>query len=246
MLRALTAFGQNDMRSIRRDSLLLYVSLVPWIMVVLLRLLAEPLTVWLADSFSIDAVAYYPLVLGIAFIVEIPMLFGLVFGLLMLDERDDQTLTALQVTPVSLRGYLSYRLVTSFVFSVVYVLLLTPLTGLLPLAMLPMLVPVALVTSLLAPAVLLLLVTFAGSKLEGLALLKGIGILLVGPPLVGYFIGPTWHLLPGILPTYWPAAAYWAADTGGAAWPYLLAGTAYYALLLLWLGGRFQARLARQ
>lgn len=37
------------------------------------------------------------------------MVFGVVTGFLLLDERDDRTLTALQVTPLPLRAYIFYR-----------------------------------------------------------------------------------------------------------------------------------------
>jgi fluoroquinolone transport system permease protein len=90
----------------------------------------------------------------------------------------------------------------------------------------------------------LVMVVFASNKLEGLALMKGFGILLIGP-LAAYFITSDWQLLLGVLPTYWPARAYWAASSGGMGWPFLLIGLAYYVLLLAWLLRRFRARLER-
>jgi fluoroquinolone transport system permease protein len=42
-------------------------------------------------------------------VVVMPALVGMVIGFLLLDQRDDQTLAALQVTPLTLNGYLIYR-----------------------------------------------------------------------------------------------------------------------------------------
>jgi fluoroquinolone transport system permease protein len=243
-MRALATFGMNDLRSIQRDSLMLYIVLVPLVIIPLVRLLIPGLTAWLLDSASFHLVPYYPLILSIFIVIQFPVLFGLVFGLLILDERDDNTLMALQVTPVSMDGYLLYRIGMACAFSVLYVLLLAPLSGLMDIALLPMLVPVALVASLLAPLVLMVLVVFASNKLEGLALMKGLGILFLGP-IAAFFIESNLQLLLGILPTYWVAKAFWMVSAGenGAGW-YMLVGTAYYVLLLAWMGQRFRGRLA--
>jgi fluoroquinolone transport system permease protein len=106
-----------------------------------------------------------------------------------------------------------------------------------------MLVPVSLVASLLAPLELMVLVVFANNKLEGLALMKGLGILFLGP-IAAFFIESNWQLLLGVLPTYWPAKAFWMASAGeSGAFLYMLAGIAYYMLLLAWIGQRFRVRL---
>lgn len=242
-MRAMAAFALNDVRNIRRDSLMLYIVLVPWLMVLLLRLVVVPLTAWLNQQFSFDLTAYYMLILSVFLLIQLPFLFGLVIGLLVLDERDDDTLTALRVTPMSLERYTSYRLGEVFLFSLVYILITAPLSGLMPLALMPSLVVVALLAAMVGPALTLALATFAGNKLEGLALMKGLGIILMGP-LAAYFIASDWQLLMGVLPSYWPAKALWLASEGSTFWPHLLVGVAYHGALLAWLLRRFSARLA--
>jgi fluoroquinolone transport system permease protein len=244
-MKAILAFGKNDARNISRDSLLLYVIAIPWVMVVLTRLLVPALTTWLAEQVRFDLVPYYPLILSFFFVLEIPMLFGLVFGLLILDERDDNTLTALRVTPFSMTSYLLYRMMVASGLSIGYVLVLLPLTGMMDIGLLPATVPIAVLTGLLAPILALLLVSFASNKVEGLALMKASGILLLGP-LAAYFITSQWQLLLGILPGYWPAKAFWVASEGGNMWPYLIVGFVYYAVLIGWFQRRFQHNLAKR
>lgn len=245
MMRTIAAFGMTDLRSVRRDSLMVYMLVFPWLAVVLVRVFVPAITAWLANDYSFDLVPYYPLLLSFFFILEMPLLFGAVLGLLVLDERDADTLTALQVTPVSMTSYASYRIGVAMLLSVFYVLISLPLTGFMPLSLLPAVVPIALLSGLLAPFFALLLVSVASNKVEGMAVMKGFGIFMLGP-LVAYFVDPTWQVLVGLLPTFWPAKAFWVVSAGGGAWPYVVVGAIYNVLLLIWLLRRFQRKLYQQ
>lgn len=244
MIRAVTAFGKNDLKNVGRDSLLLQVMLIPFLFVVPVRLLVPPIESYLENSFGLDLAPYYPLILSFLFVLNIPLLFGAVTGFLILDERDDDTLTALRVTPVSMANYAGYRMVAAGLMSSLYILLTLPLTGLFPTSVLPDLVPVALVAGLFSVFIGLFLAAFASNKVEGLAFMKGVGWLMIGP-LVAYFVPRGWELLFGILPTYWPAKAFWVAGEGGNYWPYLFVGAVYTLLLVVLLLSQFQKRLSR-
>jgi fluoroquinolone transport system permease protein len=242
MLNILTAFGRNDIKSIRRDSLLFYVMLMPWIMLLLLRLIMPGLTTWLADAHDFDLLPYYPLILSFFFLIEFPVMFGVVMGLMVLDERDDDTLTALRVTPVPMASYATYRVGLAVLLSILHILLLLPLTGMLPLARIPPLLPTIVMGGFLSPVFALALLAFARNKVEGMAVMKGFGILMIGS-IAAYFVAPPWQLAFGMLPTYWPIKAFWIVSEGEASLPYVLAGAGYYALLLVVLLRRFQQQL---
>lgn len=241
-MRTALAFGKNDLINIRRDSLLLYAAVVPWLLLLLVRLLVPWLTGWLHESRGFDLVPYYPLILSFI-MMQLPMIVGVVMGLLVLDERDAGTITALRVTPLSMTSYALYRISVTFLYSMLTLLVLLPISGLVPMALIPALVPISLLASLLAPLFALLISAFASNKLEGLALMKGFGIMLLGP-LAAYFIQSDWQVLIGVLPTYWSASAYWIASEGGNFWPSLLAGLVYNSILLVWLLRRFQRKLS--
>ncbi|CAN5764211.1 multidrug ABC transporter permease [soil metagenome] len=240
-MAALRAFGMNDLKSVKRDPLLIYMLIIPPIMVVAVRLIVPRLTERLIASFDIDLIPYYPMLLSFFFVLQLPLLFGLMIGLLILDERDDDTLTALRVTPISMTGYALYRGGAAIILGTVYVIIALPLTGLMPSAVRPALLPVAILSGIMAPMFGLILATFASNKVEGLALMKALGIFLLGP-LAAYFIDSDWQVLLGILPTYWPAKAFWVASEGGNFWPYVLAGLAYNLGLLAVLLRRFRAQ----
>lgn len=239
MVRALRAFGTNDLRNVRRDPLLLTVTLAPLLAVALLRLVVPLVTAYLARAHGFDLTPYYPLLLSL-FLLGLPLGFGALAGFMVLDERDEDTLTALRVAPISLAGYAGYRIATAILLSFAYVLGCVSLTGLLPPELLPELLPSALLAGLCSPVAALLLASFAGNRVEGLALGKAFGVLVMGPLAAYFVVGSRWQLLFGILPTYWPARAFWTAAAGGSYWPYLLAGLAYNLLLTGLLLRRFQ------
>lgn len=241
-MAVLRAFGVNDLKSVRRESLLLYMLVIPPVMVVAVRLIIPAATDYATAGFGLDLVPYYPLLLSFFFVLQLPLVFGLLVGLLILDERDDDTLTALRVTPISMRGYALYRGGSAVLLSIFYVLVSLPLTGIMPEMLLPALLPIAVLSGLMAPACALTLATFAGNKVEGLALMKALGILLLGP-LAAYFVSSNWQLLFGLFPTYWAAKAFWVASEGGNFWPYFLAGAAYNLALIALLLRRFKEKV---
>jgi fluoroquinolone transport system permease protein len=232
----------NDLKSVRRDPLLVYMLIIPPLMVLLVRLILPRAADYLSEGIGFDLVPYYPMLLSFFFVLQIPFLFGLLVGLLVLDERDDDTLTALRVTPISMAGYALYRGGAAVFLSFGYVLITLPLSGLLPDSLLTAVAPVALLSGLMAPLVALILVGFAANKVEGLALIKGLAVFMLGP-LAAYFMDSTPQLLLGMVPTYWSVKAVWVAGEGGNFWPYIVVGLVYNLLLLILLLRRFETKV---
>ena len=97
----------------------------------------------------------------------------------------------------------------------------------------------------LAPLVALFLGAYAANKVQGFALQKALGVLLIAP-FIGTLLPMPWRLLIGLVPTYWPAALLWALqDRASYAWAVLAVGVVYQSILLLGLLRRFN-RLAYQ
>lgn len=241
-MKYLVTFGLNDLKNIRRDSLLIYLILVPWLLVLLVRLLLPEVTNWFVTEHGFDLIPYYPLVLSFFFILQIPFLSGLVFGFLLLDEKDERIFPALQVTPVSLKNYIIYRFIVAVTFTIIYVLATLAATGFMEYSLLPKVVPVALVAGLIAVLLILLLIVFANNKVEGLAITKAFGILLLGP-LAAFFVESKGQALLGILPTYWPAKAFWLISEGESAYLQLFIGAIYLLALIVILLKRFEKRI---
>lgn len=242
--KVLKSLGPIDIASVRRDPLLRWMIVAPIAMALLMRIAVPALTSALKPRANFDLTPYYPLVMGYFFVLLVPFLFGMVIGFLLLDERDDATLIALQVTPLSLNSYVIYRVAVPTLLSIVMVAISFPLTGLSDLGG-PEWLLVALGSALLAPLFALFLAAFAANKVQGFALMKGLGAVLL-LPMAAFFVRAPQQYLFGALPTYWPIKAYWLLDAGvGGSWPYLLIGIAFQLVLLALLLRRFNIMLHR-
>ncbi|MPY89056.1 MAG: hypothetical protein GEU99_14145 [Luteitalea sp.] len=164
---------------------------------------------------------------------------GTVVGFLLLDQRDDQTMTALLVTPLSLGDYLRYRLSGLMILSAAVGAVMVPLAGLTETTPLQV-VATAVTAAPLAPIYALFLGTFAANKVQGFALAKAVGVVL-WPCVVSYFVTGPWQSAFGLVPHYWPLKVFWLFDEGavGHALTHALIGVGWQAALLMLLVRRF-------
>lgn len=232
---ALRAWMRRDRLNVGRDPLLVQLLVAPTALVVLLQLTDGGLGTWIARSTGVQVADYRPLLTSFLLLLLVPFLCGLLAGLVLLDERDEGVLPALRVTPLSLRGYALARAGASVVLSLATLLVAVPLSGSLPSGGLARTFPVLILAALFAPLPALLLAAVASNKVEGLAAMKATSLLFF-TPLLAWFTDSRWALLLGAVPGYWPARAFWALSAGARAWPLVLAGLAYHAVLLgaLW------------
>jgi fluoroquinolone transport system permease protein len=241
VIRVLLALGPVDIKSIHRDPLLRWLMFYPLMLAGLIHWGVPWLAGYLLAQFQFDLTPYYPLLMSFVLVMT-PMLAGLVIGFLLLDQQDDQTLTALQVTPLTLTGYLIYRLSIPMGLSLVITMIIFPLSGLVTLGFGPLFLA-ALSAAPLAPFYALILAAFAANKVQGFALTKALGVLLVAP-LLAYFVPPPWQWLLGLVPLYWPAKLLWLLHAGQTGlWPVLLFGLLYQGLVLSVLLRRFNRRM---
>ncbi len=220
---ALRTLGRNDLRLIGRDSFLSGMIVFLLLVAVGLRFALPWLQERIAASpeFGFDLAELYPMLISYVAMFLAAMLSGIITGFMLLDERDDNTLKALLVTPLPLNHYIAHRVATAtaiaFCITIAEVLIINQ-------AVLPLwqLIPLAAGGALIAPAVTLFFATFAENKVQGFALNKilgGLGLLLVA----AWFVPEPWQYLFGLFPPYWLAKAYWAAYAGDVAWLLYLA-----------------------
>jgi fluoroquinolone transport system permease protein len=238
-----TALGPIDLKNLRRDPLLVWLPVVPLFPALLVRWGVPPLAAWLETEFDFALVPYYPLIMSFLAVLT-PSFAGMITGFLLLDERDDRTLTALLVTPLSLNGYLTYRMGAPLLLGSVMTLLVLPLAGLISLPF-AQTVAVVLLGALIAPLLALFLAAFAENKVVGFALMKTLnGILIL--PAVAYLAPANWQWAAGLIPTFWPLKTYWlAAESSGAFWPAIAAGLAINLIAVYFLLQRFHRVLHR-
>ena len=127
------------------------------------------------------------------------VLIGWVTGFLLLEDRDEGTLLALDVTPVGKAGFLAYRALVTAALALAVTLYAWPL--ILPALPAVVVLGLAALVALNAVAIAVILPTLARNKVEGLALTKLLNLLSVAPLLAA--IPSPLRLLGGVLPSYW-------------------------------------------
>jgi fluoroquinolone transport system permease protein len=206
---ALAALIRTDARRITRDSFLLFMVGYPWLLALLLRELLPWLSRLLADR--VRLADYYPVAACLVALL-VPNAMGIVLGFQLVEEKDEGSLVAVAVTPLSLDWYFGYRTAVYTLVSLPLVVILHELLGVVELPP-GQLVAIAVATAPTVPLMALIVAAFAGNQVEAFAVAKGSGFLFTGP-LASFFIPRPWDLLVGILPTYWPVKAYFVVTEG--------------------------------
>jgi fluoroquinolone transport system permease protein len=104
------------------------------------------------------------------------------------------------------------------------------------------LIPIGLLAGVSAVVSMLLILAMASNKIQGLAAVRGLGMLIAGRPCLPWFIHSGWNLAFGVLPPYWAAKAFWVASERGTWWPFLLGGVVYNLAIAWPLFRRFVAK----
>lgn len=161
-------------------------------------------------------------------------LTGWVTGFLLLEDRDDGPLLAIDVTPVGKLGFITYRVLVT---AVVTAAITATAVWLMDLeieraATVIMVAAEAVIAAALLPA-------FARNKVEGLALTKLTSIMAVVPLLA--LIPSPWRFVAGAVPSYWLGEMMFGTGPRLPDAMMILAGLVVHAAWLataLWLFGR--------
>ena len=242
LLTAYRVFGPVDVKNIRREDLLMWIGGLMGVVVVLYRYGVPALAGVLDARLGFDLTPYYDLIMS-TYVGTAAGMAGMVIGFLLLDERDENTLTALLVTPLPIGAYLAYRITLPLILGFVVTCVTYPLVGLAPLSAVDLVV-VAGLASFGGPGAALFLAVFAENKITGLALTKVFNAFSF-IPVLAYFVHSNWQLLAGIVPGYWPMKVVWLAAAGEPyAW-YAVVGLVVNIVVLWLLLRRFNIILHR-
>ena len=226
-----------DFRNIRRDPMLLMVTLAPLIITSLLLFGFPALAQFIQLELNFNLQVFYPFAC-VVMMPLIPMMFGMVYGFMLLDERDENMLAYYSITPLGKTGYLKLRMLAPVIFSFLFLLFYMWMTNFDSGLIWWKHMPLAFITALHAPIMLLFLAAFAGNKVEGMAIAKGFGVLLLAIP-IDYFIPSHWSLLAGLSPLFWTTRGFLAQDTSSIML-YIIAALVVHVLFLFLLGKRFK------
>jgi fluoroquinolone transport system permease protein len=231
--RLIRALLRTDLRKLARDPVLLVGALLPIVLAVVLRVAVPALELTLA-AVPFDLGPHRTTIAAGAMVISV-MMSGWIVGFMLLEERTQQMLPALGVTPLTRRGFLLWRLSLPIAIALLGGLLLVGLgrTGMADVGR--AIAAVALLAAW-APGFALMLVAFADNEVEGLALAKFGGLVSMLPLVTLYVDGP-WVWVAGMLPPFWAVQLL-----AGGPWWLLGPGVAMSGLWLWWMLRRFAAR----
>lgn len=190
--------------------MLLVAFLAPIIIILFLRLAFPILSDVILNNTGIDISEYYSL-LSITVIMVIPMLFGMVYAFILLDETDSHILQVIEVSPAGKKNFILMRAVMPLLMSLVMLLVSIVIVDAVPSEGWLRVIYVSILLSFQAPFVFLFIGTMADNKIEGFALSKLFGVFIIAVPL-GLLLHHPWNYMAFYSPLYWIAWAWVIPD----------------------------------
>ncbi len=240
LTKFVSTMGRNDARLVGRDQLLLGLVFYPIFMYFLIRFGLRPATNWLQEAVGFDLTPYWTVGIAQILVVMMPMFFGMISGILLIEEQEDKTLTAMMVTPVSLDRFVGYRAAAAGIVSFLSIILALGNNGLFEISF-TQLVAISALGGLAAPFNALVFFAFATNRVQAFGMLKALST-INSVPLIAWFVAEPWQFLFGLFPPYWAAKAAWTVMEGGSGWLYLIPGFILYAAVLYLLVVRFRQK----
>ncbi|MCZ4273857.1 hypothetical protein [Maritalea porphyrae] len=187
---------KSDAQNLSRDPILLLATLLSAVPAPLFAAYSAKLDQLGIGLFSIPNLSAY--IAPMALLLP-ASLVGWVAGFLLLEDRDDHTLLAIETTSVGKIGFMSYRL--AIASAIGGMLGLFGMIQIYPEHALSTQLFAALLVAIETAIVALTLLSLAGNKVEGLALSKLLNLLMLFPLIAA--IPSPWRLLGGLFPSYW-------------------------------------------
>lgn len=131
--------------------------------------------------------------------------YGAMAGFSLLDDRDDQVFDSIQISPISLKLYIWFKIVFIYILAVMANFFIIWFIGVIELTAIEILL-VSMLSALQAPITAFIINAFAKNKVEGFVTMKATGFLLIFP-IGGFFFLDAKEWLFAIAPGHWAAKA---------------------------------------
>ena len=187
-------------KQIKSDPMMFAACFTPFVMGALIKF-GIPFLERITD-FSLQT--YYP-IFDLLLSIMAPVLLCFAFAMITLEEIDDKVSRYFSITPLGKSGYLFTRLGVPSIISAVIAFIVLLLFSLEKLSI-GMTICLALLGSVQAIIVSLMIITLSSNKLEGMAVTKLAALTLLGIP-APFFIDSYYQFSVGFLPSFWVGKA---------------------------------------
>jgi fluoroquinolone transport system permease protein len=243
-----------EMKTLLKDPMNLFMFIYPFFMLLMVGAVVPAII----ERSGIDTQSPdYSLSMLLIFIIVLAIggfISGTLLGFSLLENKDEQTIKAIAVTPISVKGYVVFKSIYTYLigvfgnlvmvlglklffsepFSFTYQGIAFGLEGVSTYAI----VLFSLVSSLFTPTIGSLIAAIAKNKIEGFAFMKSGGIVVMLPALILLNGFQDWkQYLLGIVPNFWPVKAF-INEAFGTSQPsdlsfegYLIVGGLYMLLI---------------
>ncbi|WP_070000123.1 hypothetical protein [Cellulosilyticum sp. I15G10I2] len=158
---------KNDIRYMKKDPMVWMILSVPILYIAIYHLLV----------LRLDFLLPYKGAIQYMIIVLMPFFIGMVLGFRMLDEKDEHMLSFYAVSPLGIRGYIGLRVAMAVILNLLGIIMIG-MFGVFPRAYWFF---ILIQTLLLAPFVFLILGLIGKNKIQGLTLVKIMGMIFMLP-----------------------------------------------------------------
>lgn len=222
MLRILRLI-QNDIRHIVRDRMLKFFLFMPILIILAVTYGVPPIV----DLYPF--IAEYQLYIMMSAGLQTAIMFGFVYSFLILEEKDEKVLQAIRILPISTFSFVLIRMLFATVLSFVGAFVTIYFCGLAYPGLLNTFL-LSVLYGLSAPAMALIVATFANNKVEGMAWFKGVNLVVI-LPILPFFLPITKYLFMWV-PTYWTYHFYEVSMEEGKVGLAFMLAMLFYLLVL--------------
>ncbi len=203
-MRALYRSFVMFIKQIFKDSMLLMVCATVILFVVFVKYGIPQAERFLCSYFNKEAILLnYYLLFDLFLALMTPYMFCFASALMMLTEYDENISSFLAVTPVGKKGYVISRLIFPSGIALIVSVIILSIFSLTEWSVW-MIIIICLLTSVSSIIITLFLFSFSHNRVEGMALGKLSGILMLGLP-VPFFLTNKFQYLFSFLPSFWIA-----------------------------------------
>ena len=190
-----------DIKFIARNPILLVAMCAPIFIVLIMRLVFPLISgfVYSKTGFLIDS--YYTIA-AITIVSAIPLLYGMVYAFILLDENDSHVLEVIDITPAGKRNFIYMRAVILLILSFLMLLLSIAIIDPVPSEGWLRNIFISLLLSSQSSFAFLFIGSMADNKVEGMVFSKLYGIFLIAVPF-GMILHHPWNYLAFYSPLYW-------------------------------------------
>ncbi len=158
-------------------------------------------------------------------------MFGFIYGFIFLEEKEQNIWQVIRITPVGSLKIVFSRLLVGIIVSSLVNFCLLRFGNVVHFSIINEII-LSVHFSLAAPLIAVALGAFAKNRIEGLAQMKIINLLLIVPALI-YFLPSKWAHITAVIPTYWSNRALESANNTKDFVIFSSCGTLLYILAIL-------------